>query len=82
MFHKQKPLYEFLEKNKSVNWTKECEEAFLQVKEIVKRSNFLSHFDPNKEVFVKCDASPYGIGGVLYHMKENKEKPILFVHVL
>lgn len=39
----------------------------------------LVHFDPERELTVSCDASPYGIGAVLSHiMEEGSEKPIAF----
>ncbi len=39
----------------------------------------LVHFDPEKELTVSCDASPYSIGGVLSHVIEkDSEKVIAF----
>ncbi len=39
----------------------------------------LVHFDPEKELTVTCDASPYSIGGVLSHVIEkDSEKVIAF----
>lgn len=39
----------------------------------------LAHFDPEKELTVSCDASPYDIGSILSHvMEEGLEKLIAF----
>ena len=39
----------------------------------------LVHYDPEKPMVLTCDASPYGIGGVLAHvMPDGSERPILY----
>ena len=39
----------------------------------------LKHFDPKKELFLSCDASPYGVGAVLSHMMEDvTERQVVF----
>ena len=39
----------------------------------------LTHYDPSRPLRVACDASPYGIGGVLSNiMPDGKERPIAY----
>lgn len=64
-------LYSLLKKEYvKFDWNSECESAFINVKEILKKSNFLAHFNPNLPVSVKCDTSPYSIGRVVFHVIE------------
>ena len=42
-------------------------------------SDLLVHFDPDKEISVCCDASPYGIGAVLAHREDDgSDRPISY----
>jgi hypothetical protein len=74
------PLYQLLHKDCSWNWQQAQETAFQQVKELLHSATLLVHFDPDKEVVLSCDASPYGVGAVLSHcMEDGDEKPIGYV---
>lgn len=74
------PLYEMLHKNVKWNWTERKQEAFVNSKKLLLSAKLLVHFDPNKEVILACDASPYGIGGVISHNDiDGKDKPIAYV---
>ena len=71
------PLYKLLWKG--VAWKRKTaqEEAFKGAKELLKSQNLLVHFDPNRELILTCDASPYGLGAVLAHvMADGTERPV------
>ncbi|KAL7842137.1 hypothetical protein SRHO_G00238260 [Serrasalmus rhombeus] len=73
------PLYKLLHNDTKWQWCEEQEKAFKEVKELIQSAKLLVHFDPDKEVTLACDASPYGVGAVLSHvMEDGSEKPIGF----
>ncbi|XP_028304146.1 uncharacterized protein K02A2.6-like [Gouania willdenowi] len=74
------PLYQLLHKDCSWKWQQAQEVAFQHVKELLHSAPLLVHFDPDKEVVLSCDASPYGVGAVLSHrVEDGDEKPIGYV---
>ena len=73
------PLHELLRKDICWKWGTEQQEAFDKAKNRLHLSDVLVHYDPEKELVVSCDASPYGIGAVLAHvMKDGLEKPVAY----
>ena len=73
------PLYQLLEKQKQWIWGPNQKKAFENAKQHLTSNCLLTHFDPEQEVVLSCDASPYGVGAVLSHtFSEDTEKPICF----
>ncbi|KAI2646044.1 hypothetical protein H4Q32_028458 [Labeo rohita] len=73
------PLNALLQAGKKWMWTKQCAEAFQEAKRLVMSDTVLTHFDPHKPMKLACDASPYGIGVVLSHVRsDGTERPIAF----
>ena len=73
------PLNELLKKDKSWDWSTECQEAFDKIKEALTSDLFLTHFDSNLELIVACDASSYGVGACILHkMPDGANKPIAY----
>ena len=57
----------------------EQQKAFDKAKQSLTSDCLLVHYDPDKELVLACDASPYGIGAVLSHkMEDGQDKPIAF----
>lgn len=74
------PLYKLLWKDSvKFEWNLECERAFLVIKEQDKNSIFFFHFNPSLPINVKCDASTYGFGGVLFHGVDDVERPVAYI---
>ena len=73
------PLYALLQKKTPWTWGKSQEDAFNQVKELLKSSRVLVHFDASLPLLLECDALPYGLGAVLSHrMSNGDERPVCF----
>ena len=71
------PLNELLHKEKKWIWTKECEQAFREIKEKLTSDLFLTHFDPNLEIIVASNASTHGVWACILHKwKDGKVRPI------
>lgn len=74
-----KPLYNLEQKNIRFEWSKKQEAAFQASKKLIKNSSLLVPFDPEKDIIIATDASPYGIGAVLSHQIDNVERPVMFI---
>ena len=73
------PLYRLLQKETKWSWGDEQQRAFQEVKKLLTSECLLVHFDPDKELILACDASPYGVGAVLSHRGEDgREQPVAF----
>ena len=73
------PLYHLLQQKTKWHWGTKQQKAFSEVKRLLTSSQVLAHYNPEKELLLSCDASPYGIGAVLAHVNEDgEEKPIAY----
>ena len=63
------PLYKLLQRNVPWKWTSAQDQCFEKSKKMLLESQLLVHFDPSLEIRLACDASSYGIGAVLSHLK-------------
>ena len=73
------PLYRLLQKKCSWTWGAEQQKAFQEAKTQLTSSHLLVHYDPERELILSCDASPYGVGAVLSHrMSDGSEQPVAF----
>ena len=73
------PLHQLLQAGVKWRWTRECEETFRKVKQMMASETVLTHFNPELPMTVACDASAYGLGAVLSHkMQDGTERPVAF----
>ena len=73
------PLYHLLQQKTKWHCRTKQQKAFSEVKDLLTSSQVLAYYDPEKELLLSCDASPYGIGAVLSHVNEDgEEKPIAY----
>ena len=61
------PLYKLLKKNTPWHLGKEQSKAFEIARACLSPETLLTHFDQKKEVTLTCDASPEGVGAILFH---------------
>lgn len=73
------PLYQLVGKRARWEWRESQQTSFEKAKEILKNAQLLVHFDPNKELKLECDASPYGVGAALFHSEGNEHRQLGFV---
>ena len=71
------PLHQPLRKGVRWKWGTEHHEAFEKAKNLLQSSDVLVHYDPEKQLVLSSDASPYGVGAVLAHaMDDGSERPV------
>ena len=70
-------LHKLTSKGQQWKWSKEEQEAFERLKNLLCTNNLLAHYDSSLELGVSCDASKFGIGAVLFHRySDGSERPI------
>ena len=72
-------LNHLLKKDVKWNWTDECKNAFGKLKTALTSNLTLTHYNPNKRIYVASDASNFSFGAVILHKEDGKEKPIQHV---
>ncbi len=72
------PLYHLTRKHAKFEWTEICETTFCTLKEKLVTAPVLA-YPTREDVFIlDCDASLYGIGGVLSQIQDGEERPIAY----
>ena len=72
------PLRPLLKKSSKFIWTAEHENCFTEIKNRIANATANSHYNPQLETRVKCDASRFGLGAALEQLTVDGRKPIAF----
>ena len=73
------PLNKLLRRKGAWKWGPQQQQTFETSKEMLKSTKLIVQYGRKKGVPLQCDASPYGIGGVLSQVLEDgSEKPIAY----
>ena len=72
------PLRPLLNKSSKFLWTTEHENCFIEIKNRIANATANSHYNPQLETRVNCDASRSGLGAALEQLTVDGWKPIAF----
>ena len=73
------PLNQLLQKSRKWSWGSAQSNASQAAKEALSSATVLTHYNPDLDPVLDCDASPYGVGGVLLHrLEDGSTRPIAF----
>ncbi|XP_060774421.1 uncharacterized protein K02A2.6-like [Neoarius graeffei] len=72
-------LHRLLDQSSTWHWNDEHEKAYTVAKQLLQADGVLTHYDESKPLAIACDASPYGLGALLFHIEpDGREAPICF----
>ncbi|GFU85611.1 retrovirus-related Pol polyprotein from transposon 297 [Trichonephila clavipes] len=73
-----RPLHKLTESKQKFQWTKECEDSFLQLKEALTSSSILIYPQPDKPFILDTDASNESVGAVLSQEIDGQEQVVAY----
>ncbi|GFX43624.1 retrovirus-related Pol polyprotein from transposon 412 [Trichonephila clavipes] len=77
-FNIARPLHKLTESKQKFQWTKECEDSFLQLKEALTSSPILIYPQPDKPFILDTDASNESVGAVLSQEIDGQERVVAY----
>ena len=73
------PLHKLSEKGVNFRWSGECQKAFDTLKTALVSAPILGYINTHDTLYLDCDASSYGIGGVLSQLQYGQERVIAYI---
>ncbi|GFW48863.1 retrovirus-related Pol polyprotein from transposon 412 [Trichonephila clavipes] len=73
-----RPFHKLTESKQKFQWTKECEDSFLQLKEALTSSPILIYPQPDKPFILDTDASNESVGAVLSQEIDGQERVVAY----
>lgn len=73
-----RPLHRLTESKQKFLWTKDCEDAFNQLKEALTSAPILTYPQPDKQFILDTDASNESVGAVLSQEVDGQERVIAY----
>ena len=65
---------------KKLNWTDECKKKpFEKLKTLLTSNSALTHYNPNKQIYIASDSRNSGLEAVILHKEDGKLKPLQHV---
>ena len=59
------PLRELTGKHTRFNWTKECQDSFMELKRLLVSDKVMANYDPTRETRLYCDDGPKGVAATV-----------------
>ena len=72
------PLRKFLCKNVLWHWGDSQQRSFETIKKNLTTIPTLAHYDPTRETRISADSSSFGLGAVLWQLKDGKLRPVAY----
>lgn len=73
------PLLQRISSKESIPWTKQCDAAFVNIKNALVNATVMRHPDLNKPFHIYTDASDYAYGAVLTQQHEDTLCPVAWI---
>ena len=70
------PLHRSLQNGVKWEWTTEQSDAFSNIKQMMAAAPILTHYRNDLPLILEVDASPYGVGGCIFHDLPEDKRPV------
>ena len=79
VWHRCRPFFLLISKWKNFEWTKDCAEAFQQLKDYLARSPVMSSLEPDEVLFAYIAVASYAVSLVLIRVDNGVQRLVYYV---